>query len=239
MRIRTFGRLVGKMAIQLVFLQCLGVLIFSSCQNSLPEFQRQPEKINPSPTGRPSLIPTHTSASPFTMNISILDTTGYTPTDKTENLGQLMHNLLSQKPDAVVYTITPEDIEGYSWNDQFFVLTKSATEHLKKSIAQRLESDSGLATKLNIDIVLEFRSFVVFVNKSPIYRGEFASVGGARMVKSPVCYLHEESGQLAFVLRPFHTLAGMSGDYSAAPPDWFGIKDDRIHQALTSAGKLK
>lgn len=207
-----------KTAMLFVFLQCLGVLMFSSCQSALPQAQKQ---------------------LPFTINISILDTTGYTPKDKIEDPTGKMKDILSQKPDAVVYTITPEDIEGYAWDNQFFILTKPATTQLKKAIAQRFKGDASLADQMDVGVVLDFRPFVVFINSNPIYDGQFVLPGGARIVNSPVSYLREESGQLAFVLRPFHSLAGMSGDYSSAPSDWSGIKDQRIYQSMKEAGKLR
>lgn len=217
-------RLTRKSSFFYILLVLLGV-IQSGCQNI-----NEPQKVS-QPISTTMKKENHSY-----LSIYVIDTLGYIPPSEVLNSKSAWENLLLQKPDAIVYTITANEIEGYSWKEQIMVLNTSASIQFKQAVTERFQAQMGVTKSMSLESLLDFRSFTVFIESELIYSGLFIEPYSALAVKSPICYVREEDGHIAFVLRPFHSI---DGDYSKAPSNWFGIKDERIHIALASAGKIK
>ncbi len=130
---------------------------------------------------------------------------------------------------ATAFTLTEDDIEHYNWSEQVITLTPASSTALVSKFA---ETEEELQYP---EATLDQRAFVVVVNGNPVYGGVFLHPMSSMAIKYPVIYVTTGEGKIVFKLRPIHSVLGK---YSGLEPLWNGIKDPKIEDVFTKAGKL-
>jgi hypothetical protein len=94
---------------------------------------------------------------------------------------------LLEAPPSGNVILTDNDIELYNWEDQEIILYSSSSVRL-----------SGLK--------LIEKSFIIYLEKRPLFGGSFIERGSARAIIYPVIYIDKIRPQVVLLLRPIHSM---------------------------------